>query len=228
MALTFITSTDAIREVAKCMGLTNGTNMTPYSDDLVASYIMQANELIRGEHEWDEVMRSVIRTTDGVTGKITQLIPACTDWKLIRRIYQAGFQTPLPRMTTYTNPLTSSLLLGYYGLAPADDAPGTNGKYLVQFQPLTLVVQVLFQIEQVLDLTDPDAVIPIDFWLHVWYAAWLWACEDGTNPLQVDKYNKLMTKRMKQITARENSRPSFNNPNQLIPNEWWEQDAPYA
>lgn len=227
MPLTFTTLIDAVREVAKGMGLTNGTNMTPYSDDLVVSYILQAHELIKAEHAWDEMERGILRTPDGVTGKVTELITDCTDWKLIRRIYQQGFQTPLPKLSTYINPLMTPIQLGYIGLAPQDDNDTDAGRYLVQFFPVTTVAQVFMVVESTFDFTDTELVIPIDFWLHVYYACWLWACEDGTNPLQVTKYEKLLKKRMEQVTMREASRPSLSQPNQMIPNEWWEQDSPY-
>ena len=229
MALTFKTIQDAIRETAKCMGLTNGEGMTPYSNELVISYLAGAHVLIRDEHEWSEMQRSFVRTLDGVTGKITQTIEGCTDWKQIRRIYQDSFQTPLPMLTSYTNPLNSPLLIGYSALAPEDDLqPPAAGRYLVQFFPLNNTAQVVFQIDREFDVTAMEALVPIDFWLHVWGAAMQYAADDGTNPAQLTKYSGLFNKRMMQVTARGNSRPSFAQPNQLIPNDWWEQDAPYA
>lgn len=229
MALTFRTIGDAIREVSKNMGLTNGRNMNPYSNEMVVSLLARAHAHVLLEHEWDEMVRWVARTLNGTTGLVTQLVPNCTDWKNIRRIYQAGFQTPLVRLNTYVNPIESpSLQLGYRGLAPEDDNLTSSGKYLVQFYPPTNDAQVLFQIQREIAWEDPEYVLPIDFWLHVDTASWFWACDDGANPAQQEKFQQLMKKRMAQVTAAENSRPSSSQPNQLTPNEWWENDAPYS
>jgi hypothetical protein len=202
--------------------------MTPYSTDGVVSYLDAAHALIKKEHEWAEMVRWVTRTLDGSTGKVTQLITNTKNWKSIRRVYHDSMQTPLALLSSYTNPSTSTLLFGYRGLAPEDDNTVGDGRYLVNFYPVTLTGTVLFQIDREIDWSDEDAVVPIDFWLHVFYACWMWACDDGTNPVQVDKYAKLMRTRMQQVTASEASRPSFTQPNQLIPNDWWEQDAPYS
>lgn len=229
MALTFRTVEDAIREVAKGMSLTNGNGMTPYSNEGIGSLLASTHVLIRDEHEWGELISTYTRTLDGVLGRITQTIEGVPDWKRIRRIYLDSFQTPLPVLSSYTDPLTSTLLLGYLPLPVSEDLqPPTVGRYLVQFYPVANTGQVLFQIEQDFDFGNPDTVVPIDFWLHVWGACMQWAADDGASPAQEVKFTKLFNKRMMQVNARENSRPSFQQPNQLQPNDWWEQDAPYA
>lgn len=218
---------DAIVQVARHLSLVPGTNMTPYSEDTILAYIIQAHELIVDENDWDEMTVWRTRTLDGTNGLITVLIEDVTDWKKIKRIYHDAYQTPLPRLSSYINPLTSTLLNGYRGLPPEEDNDG-DGRYLVRFYPATLTGNVLFQIEREIDFTDDTTILPIDWWLHVYYASWLYACDDGTNSVQIDKYSQLMKKRMNQVTAKENSRHSFAQPNQLIPNDWWESDAPYS
>lgn len=221
---------EAITQVVRNMSLVNGVNMTPYSEDTVTAYLIGAHEHIVKEHEWSEMVVWRQRTLDGVTGKVTELITDTQDWKDIRRIYHDSTQTPLALLSSYVNPLTSSLLFGYRGLPPEEDNTSSSGKYLVQFYPATLTGNVLFHIDRQIDFTaDPDTVrLPVDWWLHVYMASWMYATDDGTNPAQIDKYDKLAQKRLRQITAREASRPSFTNPNQMIPNDWWESDAPYS
>lgn len=225
----YSTVRDAITETARAVGLTNAQGMTPYSDELVLSYLAGTHVLIRDATEWSELSETFIRTLDGSTGRITQTITGVTDWKRIRRIYQEGFQTPLPMLTTYLNPLESSLLLGYTPIPRQDDLqPPATGRYLVQFQPLTSTSRVLLQVDREVDWSDEDQVLPIDFWLHVWGAAMMWGAADAANESQLAQNTRLFDARMKQVKARENSRPSFSNPNQLQPNDWWEQGAPYA
>lgn len=221
---------DAITQVARNMSLTNGSNMTPYSDDLITSYLISAHELIKGEHEWAEMMISRARVIDGVTGLITQLIPLtdCKDWKSIVRIYHEAYQTPLSMLSSYQNPQTSTLLNGFRPLPPEEDNNTPAGRYLVRFFPATLTGNVMFQMVREVDFTDENAILPIDWWLHVYYASWQYALDDGTNPAQAAKYQTLSTKRMRQICAMESTRHSFAQPNQLIPNEWWETDAPFS
>src|SRR5215475_9253026 len=197
---------DAITQVVRNMSLINGINMTPYSEETVANYLIAAHEHIIKEHEWSEMNVWRQRTLDGTTGKVTELITDTQDWKDIRRIYHEMFQTPVGLLSSYVNPLTSTLLCGYRGLPPEEDNNVTPGRYLVMFYPQTLTGNVMFNIDRVVDFTaDPDTVIlPIDWWLHVYAASWMYATDDGTNPAQIDKYDKMTQKRMRQITAREN------------------------
>lgn len=229
VAITFKTVSDAFRECAKQMSLTSGEGINPYSEDLIVSYLDSTHKLVIDEKEWAETIKWYQRTLDGVQGLVTTSIPNCDDWKNIRRIYQDSFQTPLPLLTTYANPLNSTLQLGYLPLEPDDDLqPPATGRYLVRFYPLTNTGTVLFQIQQEYDFSNPDLIIPIDFWLHVYGACMQWAGSDDAAPNELAKFTKLYNKRLTQMVAKENSRPSFNQPNQLIPNDWWEQDAPYA
>lgn len=223
------TLSDAIAQVVRNMSLTNGVNMTPYSEETVKSYIIAAHQHIMGESEWSEMMIWRTRTLDGTTGKVTVLIEDTDNWKSISRIYHESMMTPLPVLSSYINPLTSTLPWGYRGLPPEEDHDG-DGKYLVMFYPPTLTGNVLFQIHREIDWdADPDEiVIPIDWWLHVYIASWMYANDDGTNPMQISKYQTLMAGRMRQVMAMENSRPSSTQPNQMIPNDWWESDAPYS
>jgi hypothetical protein len=227
--MAYKTLSEAKTQVIRNMSLTDGTNMTPYSDDLVTSYLAAAHQHIVDEHEWAEMVIWRPRTLDGVTGLVTELITDTDDWKDIRRVYHETAMTPLGLLTSYVNPLTSSLMYGYRGLPPEEDHDG-SGKYLVRFYPPTLQGRVIFDLNRHIDFTsDPDLlVLPIDWWLHVYIASWMYANDDGTNPGQIQKYQTMMAKRMAQVTAKENSRPSYLQPNQLIPNDWWEADAPYS
>jgi len=219
---------DAIADVARFMGMVNGQNMTPYSDDACIMFLKRAHSLIKDESEWAEMILWYTRTLDGTTGKITELIPGLTDWKEIVRVYHESMQTPLGVLSSYINPLTSTLMFGYRGLDPASDNTTDAGRYLVQFYPLTLTGRVLFQVARSIDWTSRESVLPIDYDWHVYLAAHMWACQDGTNPVQIANLENLLRTRKDQVMSKENSRPSLMQPNQLIPNDWWEADAPYS
>lgn len=221
----FSTIGEAVEQVARNMSLVNGENMTPYSPELIVSYLARAHEHIVDEGEWSEMVLWYQRTLDGTTGKITQTIP-CTDWKRIKRVYHEAFMTPLPLLSSYANPVAVVNLMGYRGLPTEEDLTGAN-RYLIMFYPATLQGTVLFQIEKQIEWTNMDYVLPIDWWLHVDMASWLYAMDDGTNPAQQSKYETSFNLRMKQVMAKENSRPVLLQPNQVIPNEWFEADAPY-
>lgn len=220
---------DAVTQVVRNMSLVDGTNMTPYSDDTVVSYLISAHELILGEHEWAEMTVWRPRVLDGVAGLVTELITDTDDWKKIKRIYHELWQTPLPVVGQYTNPIFNTMLMqGYRGLPPEEDNTTDGGKYLVRFYPNNLTGNVLFNIEREIDFTADETVLPVDWWLHVYYASWQYALDDGTNPAQADKYMQLSQKRLKQVTARENSRPTTSMPNSIMPTQWWEEDAPHS
>lgn len=219
---------DAIVDVARFMSLVSAPGMTPYSDDAAVMFLRYAHEHIRDVSDWDEMTLWRTRTLDGVTGLITVLIDDTQDWKDIDRIYHESMQTPMAKLSTYANPLTSTLLFGYRGLDPASDNTIGDGRYLVQFYPATLQGQVLFQLARTIDFTDRDTVLPIDYSWHVFKAAHMWACQDGTNPVQIDNLAKLLHERENVVMSKENSRPVNAQPNQLMPNDWWEADAPYS
>lgn len=219
---------DAVADIARFMGMVNGQNMTPYSDDAAVMFLKRAHSLIKDESEWDEMIVWRSRTLDGTTGKITELITDTTDWKEIVRVYHESMRTPLVKLTSQINPITSTLMWGYRGLDPASDASGSAGRYLVQFYPETMTGRVMFQIARSIDWTNRETILPIDYDWHVYLAAHMWACQDGTNPVQIDNLSKLLKTRKDQIMSKENSRPTSMQPNQLIPNDWWEADAPYA
>lgn len=219
---------DAITEVARFMGMVNGQNMTPYSDDACIMYLKKAHNLIKGSAEWDEMVLWRECTLDGTTGKITELITDTQDWKDVIRVYHESMQTPMAKLSSYINPLTSTLLFGYRGLDPASDNTASDGKYLVQFYPATLTGRVLFQIRRLVDWTERDTVIPINFDWHVYLAAHMWACQDGTNPIQIQNLASLIQTSKDQVMDSENSRPVNSQPNQIYPNDWWENDAPYS
>lgn len=219
---------DAITQVAINCSLTDGQNMTPYSQQTIAGYLSMAHKFIRDEAEWEEMVIWRPNTLDGVTGKVSTLITDIYDWKQIKRIYHEQFQTALPLLSTYVNPLSSQLMMGYRGLDPASDNTGTGGRYLVQFYPPTLTGRVLFQAHRFVDFSIPTTIIPIDWTWHVTMASWMFCQDDGTNPGQIDKYAKLTSMRKAQVMALENSRPVLMQPNQVIPSDWFEADAPYS
>lgn len=219
---------DAITQVARNMSLVDGQGMTPYSDDTVVSYLIAAHEHIIGEAEWSEMVVWRPRVLDGVQGLITELITDTDDWKNVYRVYHELYQTPMPLISSYVNPLYNpSWIQGYRGLPPEEDNQGAGGKYLVKFYPPNLGGNVLFQLHRKPDFTVDKIVLPIDWWLHVYVASWMYSCDDGTNPLQVDKYAKLMAKRMGQVMAKENSRHTSSSPGSIMPTMWWEEGSPY-
>jgi hypothetical protein len=210
------------------MSLTNGVNMTPYSDDTIVSYLVAAHQHIIGEAEWSEMMVWRPRVLDGVTGLITELITDTDDWKSVARIYHELYRTPLPVLSSYQNPIfNTALMQGYRGLPPEEDNQ-TAGKYLVRFYPQNLTGNVLFELHRKPDFTKDELVIPIDWWLHVYIASWMYAADDGTNPAQLDKYMKLGQKRLGQVMAMENSRPTTHSPENMMPSQWWEEQSPYT
>ena len=215
---------DAIADVARFMGMVNGQNMTPYSDDACIMFLKRAHSLIKDESEWDEMVVWKDRTLDGTTGKVTELITDTNDWKDIIRVYHEASMTPIPKATSYNNPLTTTTLYGYRGLDPASDNTST-GRYLIQFYPASLTGRVLLQIRRKIDWTDRETVIPIDYDWHVYLAAHMWASQDGTNPVQIQNLSELLQTRKGQVMAKENSRGLYSQPNQYIPLEWWESDG---
>ncbi len=108
---------DAIGDIARFMGMVNGQGMTPYSDDAAVMFLKRAHNLIKDESEFDEMTLWRTRTLDGTLGLITELITDTQDWKDIIRVYHESQTTPMAKLSSYVNPLTSSLL---FSMAIAD------------------------------------------------------------------------------------------------------------
>jgi len=223
--MAYSTVADAITQVARNMSLVNGQGMTPYSPELIESYLHGAHQFIRDEQEWHDFDGVYNRTLDGSTGLITEGITEVSDPKEIMRIYHSSSMTPLPKVPIYNNKQVSTTLIGFEFLTREED-PGPAYK-LVRFYPLILTGDVRIEAHRTFDFTDHDTVIPVDWWLHVYHASWQYALDDGTNPGQIAKYENLFSTRMKQVKEKENSQPVSLDPYAAIPDIWFEGDDPY-
>lgn len=223
------TVAQAIEQVARNVSLVGGNGVQPYSGDQIIGYLEGAHQFIVDEPvEWPDLMQSWTRTLDGSTGKITQTVPdtvgAVTSAR-IKRVYHESSNRPLPLIPTYNNPLVTTFPYGFRLLGVTEET-AAGGKYLIQLAPVTLTGQVLIQNEIDFDLSDPNTVIPIDWWLHVYHASWQYAADDGTNQLQIEKYKELFNERLSQMKGRISSHPVSLNPMNTTPNQWSEYDDP--
>lgn len=225
--MAFVTVDDAIREVAQCVSLINGSGMTPYSDDLIISLLQQANEFISKEQVWSENTLFYHRVLDGVTGLITVGIPSTEvpDPKAIMRVYHESSMNPAPKLSGYINTDIATQAFGYT-LIPSAQDPGPQ-KLLIQWFPVTLTGRVIYVAKANYDFTNRDLTVPIDFWLHVYRAAWAYSVSDGTNPAMMDMYKSDYAERMSQVKEDENARPLQMDPYNAIPDNWIESDDPY-
>lgn len=221
------TVADAIVEVAQQISLVNGQGMTPYSDDLITSLLVSANQFIVKEQIWDETILTYIRTLDGVTGRITVGIPStevANPLQIITVFHESSIK-PLPRISARTNPLIATAMYGYTLLSSVQD-PGPQ-KLLLQFSPLTLTGNILFKAKATYNMRDRDTVIPIDYWLHIWRACWQYALNDGTNPGQIDGFKDNYNNTLMLVKDAQNNLPISEDPYRLIADTWWESDDPY-
>lgn len=225
--MAFVTVDDAIREVAQCVSLINGSGMTPYSDELIISLLQQSNEFINMEQVWSENVLTYHRTLDGTTGRITVGIPSTEvkDPKAVFRVYHESSMKPAPKLSGYINTDIATQAFGYTLLNSTDD-PGPQ-KLLIQWFPVTLTGTVIYMAKKNYDFTDRDLEVPIDFWLHVYRAAWAYSVSDGTNPAMMDMYKSNYAERMAQVKEDENARPLQMDPYNAIPDNWIESDDPY-
>ena len=204
------------------------STLTPYSDDTIVSYLVAAHQHIIGEAEWSEMMVWRPRVLDGVTGLITELITDTDDWKSVARIYHELYRTPLPVLSSYQNPIfNTALMQGYRGLRQRKT---TRLLASISYASIRRTSQATCcsELHRKPDFTKDELVIPIDWWLHVYIASWMYAADDGTNPAQLDKYMKLGQKRLGQVMAMENSRPTTHSPENMMPSQWWEEQSPYT
>lgn len=217
------TVAQAIVQCARNMSMVQGDHVQPYADDQIVGYLEGAHQFIVDECEWPDLTVRLVRTLDGTTGKIAVTISDPIDWKRVQRVYHESSPRPVPYMSVYTNPLIVTYPFGYRALTAAEDTGAA--KYLIQVFPLTLTGQV--QIEAIIDydMSNPDTVIPIDWWLHVYHASWQLAADDGTNQIQIEKYKDLFNQRMDQLKRKVNSRPIALQPYQTQPQTWMEYDG---
>lgn len=203
---------EAIKKVALNMSLVTGQGMSPYSDDQIGNYLSNAHDMITTKYTWPEMVHTVTRTLDGVTGKFTVNIPpseGITDYKQIKHVYSENVERELPIISGIINPLRTSSLLGYQPLSIVDDP---NKRFFIRVLPLTTVGQVAVVASVKADFTDPETVIPIDDLLHIWIATWMYAEDDATNPAQAEKYLNLWQDRVLDLRSNVNQGPFAMNP----------------
>lgn len=223
------TVAEAIVQVARNMSLVTGHGVQPYSEDQIIGMLEGAHQFIVDEGpEWPDLMTPYTRTLDGTTGliteKITDVYGALTSAR-VKRVYHSASNRPLPIISNYSNLLVNTFPYGYRLLGMREET-ATQGKYLIQFYPNTTEGQVVIQVMEDFDLSDPKEVIPIDWWLHVYHASWQYATDDGTNMGQVEKYKNLYNIRMKQCIARLSTHSYSMDPMNTVPTQWMEYDTP--
>lgn len=229
MPLTFTTVNDAIRETAQLMSLINGENMTPYSDQLILSLLVQANQKVIAENTWSDCTLTYIRTLDGVTGQTTAGIPIAEvdDAKKIHTLYHDSSNKPVARLSGYINPSIATWGFGYQLINKTQDPIVTGTRKFIQWYPLTLTGNVMYKATAMFDLTTRTNDIPIDFWSHVYWAAWLYANMDGTNPAQMEAFKVNYNDSIQAAIDMENERKTTLDPWMATPDQWVESDDPY-
>lgn len=226
--MAYVTVDDAIREVAQNCSLVNGSGMAPYSDTMIVSLLQQAHEFIIAEQEWTDAILKYNRVLDGSTGRITVGIPQTevSSSRRVFRVYHESSSKPIPRVSGYLNSIVNTGRFGWERIALAQDSGAQ--RLLIQFYPLTLTGSVQLWARAAYDLSaDRNAAVPIDFWLHVWRASWMYAVGDGTNPAQIEMYKNNYNEGLKLLQANENNAPTQLDPFATQPDQWYENDDPY-
>lgn len=217
---------DAIVKCALNMSLVTGQGMSPYSDDQVQNYLLNAHQMIIEKWVWPELVVTAFRVLDASTGRFTVAFSAAdglVSYRQIKHIYLDSVYRELPLVSGAVNPLIQTFSYGY---TPTNIIEDPNRQYIIKVIPPTTSgnAAVVYQLQA--DFTDPNTVIPIDDLLHVWIATWMWAEDDATNPGQAEKYLNLWQDRVKDIRSNVNTGPyalnPFNGPNQT----WWESGYP--
>lgn len=218
------TVAEAIVKVARNMSLVTGTNMSPYSDDVLGQYLENAHLMLMEKGNWPELRVITTKILDGTTGKATVAFTAddkLTTYRRIKGVYVENARAAIPMITGYNNPLLDPV--PELGWMPTNIVDDPNLQYVIKIKPYAMTGNIAIAYDATVDFDNPDTVIPIDPLLHIWIATWMWAEDDGTNPGQAEKYLNLWQDRLKDIQGNINQGPisleAFNAPTV----SWWEQ-----
>lgn len=207
-----------ITRVERELSQAAGSGVQLYADDRIADQIVTAFNLVFEEDWWPFYCNYYQRTLDGSTGFITSDIPI-TRSRDLRAIWRSGSDKQLPLLPFGSNPYNYVGTNPYYvqlcnsptgqtrpfriwPLASVDDLVIHGREYPASF---TLNTNILF---------DDDLI--------AFGAAWQYSADDGHNPAQITKFQKLFDTKLKQIQRDILSNlPTQLDPRMInIPSEW--------
>jgi hypothetical protein len=207
---------DAERELYQVAG----TAVQVYSQDNLQSKVQNGFELVFDDTtvKWKRFQSQVQFTLDGVTGRTT--VPVKNTFKNyedIENIYPDLATTPL----SMWNSGNSFAVIGGYPLFYTADATD-----IVRVIPATAKGKIVIsgKVRPTFPF-GPTDVVPFDYLTLVYFAAWQYSVDDGTNPSAAEKLRQLFEQRYKQMKLNQSKEPiSLGGGSSSIPHTWGMDD----
>lgn len=203
-------------EVEEKLSQTPGTSVQLYSADRIAQSIVDAYSIVSKELWWPDLMVWEQRTLDENTGIVTSDFTNITRYEDIRAVFWNGTDARLPELARDINPYRLT------GNNAQFVEPITAAGRLFRILPVTSVGSVEVHGRTYPTEFLPDTELRIDPLLLVYWAAWDYCVDDGANPGQETKFQRLFDMRLNQLKA-EYSRGELalnSHASKGIPTEW--------
>jgi len=208
---------DISNAVAKKLSMEAGSNVQPYAEARIKSYIQDIFDIIFYKRYWQQYSQWHTATLDGVTGVVTtNLTSILKRWTDLSIVVPDQEVKPLPIVTRFGNPYTITGTFPKY----LEAMPTTSTK-IFRVYPLASIGDVQFYCRTKPDNFSDNGVIEFDSMALIYGAAFLYAEDDATNLGAVDKFKGMFELRLKQLEEAEDQHPfSLKRVDSSYPTEW--------
>lgn len=187
-----------------------GAGVQLYSEDIIASYIRETYESVRGMQWWDQLMSWESRQLNGTTGQITVGINGAADgFKDIQYIVYGNNSQPMPLLLA-NNPNRLTGTTPRY-IDPLSASVDPSGIFLFRVWPQTatttaaLPLRIRMRRDPDNLFTIPATIVPFDSAVLINGAAASYAADDGCAPSQVAKLREAYAMRLEMLEKQHNS-----------------------
>lgn len=208
------TLSEVIVRAQQLIGEADGPEVQEFSDDMMLGDAINAFELVWKKYEWEQYIEWSEHTLDGTLGIVdADAFTNVKDFEDFLAVHRSGESSPLPVLSSGTNPLTISGTRVQCWTA----LPATSSNYAtrrLQFYPKTSIGDVVIR-ARVHPLTNsgagstftPDTVVHLDKDMLAYGTAFYSLVTSELNPGGADAFRILMESRFQDITAGLARRP---------------------
>ena len=188
------TLNDLVQRTITRLSMVNGTSVQTYAEDRIASYIQDKFNALFDEAWWDQFVDRITLTLDGVsgthTGDLSLLVKRYQD---IQKVFPEGSDKCLTRLPTTINAARLS------GGTPIYISAQPNMNKVFRVYPINAIGNINIVYRTKPDRFLPNDIVNFDEDALVLGAAYDYASDDATNPMQVDKLKVMFESRVLQL-----------------------------
>lgn len=200
------TFSDLITRTITRLSMVPGYGVQTYAEDQIAEMIYHKFVTARDQMWWDDLMEFTTLTVDAnglPTENVVRTLPAVpvgdeiviNKYSDIQHVWRAtGDDNPIPSRPRRTNPNRSLY----------QRTRGPNSTKVIKIWGAQSGEQFTLRYKLYYPMFDADDEVPFDEQLMILGACWDYLEDDGSNPMQIEKFKNLYVSRMETLAAAEN------------------------